>query len=96
MPPTIKTMGLQDPIGKVIRLWGSDRTIIGVVKDFNFQSLHEDIKPCFLDLATGQWASKIIVRIQSDHEAETVARLEELYKEFNRGETFEYRWLDED
>ncbi|HVU54480.1 MAG TPA: FtsX-like permease family protein [Puia sp.] len=92
----IRTMGLKDPIGKVIRLWGSDRTIIGVVKDFNFQSLHENIKPCFFDLTVGNRASKIMVRIQGGREAETVARLESLYKAYNQGETFEYRWLDED
>jgi ABC-type antimicrobial peptide transport system permease subunit len=92
----IKTMGLKDPVGKVVRLWGEDRTIIGVVKDFNFQSLHENIKPCFFDLAVGQWASKIMVRIQAGNEAGTIGRLEALYKDYNREGTFEYRFLDED
>lgn len=92
----IKIMGLQDPIGKVVTVWGSPRTIVGVVKDFNFQSLHEKVKPCFLDLATNQWASKIMVRIQGQRQAETIARLEELYKRHNQGEVFEYRFLDQD
>src|SRR5258708_6545096 len=92
----IESMGLKDPIGKVVHLWGEDREIIGVVKNFNFQSLHENLKPCFFDFTINQWASKIIVRVQSGKENETIARLEKLYKDYNQGEPFEYRFLDED
>ena len=92
----VKIMGLQDPIGKVVTVWGSPRTIVGVVKDFNFQSLHQNIKPCFLDLAVNQRASKILVRIQAQHQNATIARLEELYKRTNEGEPFEFRFLDQD
>jgi putative ABC transport system permease protein len=92
----IKVMGLKDPIGKVIHLWGTDRTIIGVVKDFNFQSLHDQIKPCFLGLNTNHWASKIMVRIQAGAETGTIDRLKELYQAYNREDDFVYRFLDED
>jgi putative ABC transport system permease protein len=92
----IGVMGIKDPIGKVVHLWGADRVIIGVVQDFNFQSLHENLKPCFFDLATNQGASKIMVRIQPGKERGTIAGLERLYKEYNRGETFEYRFLNDD
>jgi predicted permease len=92
----IRIMGLKDPIGKVVRLWGSDRTIIGVVKDFNFQSLHDQIKPCFLDLFTNQWASKIMVRVRAGAETATIDQLKTLYREYNREGDFEYRFLDED
>ncbi len=92
----IKVMGLQNPVGKVVHLWGSDRTIIGVVKDFNFQSLHDQIKPCFFDLNTNHWASKIMVRIQAGAEIPTIDKLKTLYQEYNREGDFEYRFLDED
>ena len=92
----IRIMGLQNPIGKVVHLWGSDRTIIGVVKDFNFQSLHDQIKPCFLDLSTNHWASKIMVRIQAGATVTTIDKLKTLYQEYNPEGDFEYRFLDED
>ena len=92
----IQIMGLKDPIGKVVHLWGSDRTIIGVVKDFNFQSLHDNIKPCFFELSANQWASKIMVRIQGGNETGTISRLRDLYRDYNPEGTFEYRFLDED
>ena len=92
----IRIMGMKEPIGKTVRLGGADRTIIGVVKDFNFQSLHDNIKPCYFDLTVNQWASKIMVRVQGGNETGTISRLKDLYKDYNREGTFEYRFLDED
>jgi putative ABC transport system permease protein len=92
----IQQMGLKKPIGKVVHLWGEDRVIIGVAKDFNFQSLYENVKPCFFDLAVNQRASKIIVRIKAGQEAQTLDRLETLYKKDNQGLAFDYRFLDDD
>ena len=46
----IAFMDLKDPIGKKVKLWGEDREIIGVVKDFNFETFHEPIKPLFMYL----------------------------------------------
>ncbi|HLZ88433.1 MAG TPA: ABC transporter permease, partial [Puia sp.] len=45
----IDIMGVKDPVGKTVHLWGEDRHIVGVVENFNFQSLHEAIKPCFFE-----------------------------------------------
>lgn len=92
----IRTMGLKDPVGKVVTVWGNPRTIIGVVKDFNFQSLHQNIKPCFLDLYVNRWASKVLVRVRAQQQSGTIATLEELYKRYNQGEPFEFRFLDQD
>ena len=92
----IRAMGIKDPIGKTVHLWGEDRTIIGVVKDFHFQSLHENMKPCFFDFAYNQRASKIMVRIRAGQEAATIERLGRLYAVYNPGFAFEYRFLDDD
>lgn len=92
----IERMGLKDPIGKVVHLWGGDREIIGVVKNFNFQSLHENLRPCFFDLTVNQRASKVIVRIAAGQERQTIDRLEQLYKKAGQGLAFDYRFLDAD
>jgi putative ABC transport system permease protein len=81
----IEKMGLKDPIGKIVHLWGEDREIVGVVKNFNFQSLYEDVKPCFFDLAVDQRASRIMVRIKAGQEAQTIDRLAKLYTKDNQG-----------
>jgi len=92
----IKVMGLKNPVGKIVHLWGEDRQIIGVMKDFNFQSLHENLKPCFLDLLVNQRASKILVRLSAGSEKETIRGLTDLYQQYNPGFSFDYRFLDRD
>jgi putative ABC transport system permease protein len=92
----IATMGLTHPIGKTVTVWGQPRQIIGVVKNFNFQSLYESIKPCFIDLNTRPTDAKIMVKIKSDQQRETLNRLQLLYSKFNVGWPFDYKFLDED
>jgi putative ABC transport system permease protein len=91
----IKFMGLNDPLGQTIKLWGSDRKIVGIAKDFNFESFREEIKPLFFFLNTdGAW--NIMVKIEGGKEQEVIARVQQFYQEFNPGFTFDYRFLDED
>jgi ABC-type antimicrobial peptide transport system permease subunit len=89
-------MRLKNPIGKIVHIWGEDREIIGVTKNFHFESLYDTLKPCFFDFTFGNRASKIMVKIKTGTERETIARLQSLYKQFNPGLPFEYRFLDDD
>ncbi len=91
----VKAMGLVDPIGKTITIWGDRKQIIGVTKDFHFQSLYENIKPCFFDLSMNQRVSKIIIRIKAGDERATLDRLSKLYKAYT-GEALDYKFLDSD
>ena len=91
----IATMGLQDPVGKVVELFGQNREIIGVVKDFHFESLHNDIKPLFFILNPN--AARIITaKIQAGRERETIERLQKFYEAYNPGFPLEYTFLDEE
>ena len=47
----IAAMGLENPVGKTVKIWGQNRQIIGVAKDFHFESLYEEISPCMIQ----QW-----------------------------------------
>lgn len=90
----IDILGFEDPIGKVVRLWDQhDLEIIGVAKDFHFQSLHESVKPLFFRINTDyNW--NIMVRIEAGKEKETLEKLQAFYVDFNPGFTFEYNFLD--
>ena len=44
----IAAMGLKNPIGKTVSLWGQKKQIVGVVKDYHFESLYDKIGPSFL------------------------------------------------
>ncbi|HYE55368.1 MAG TPA: FtsX-like permease family protein, partial [Chitinophagaceae bacterium] len=91
----IKIMGLTDPIGKTIKLWDKDMQIIGVAKDFHFETLHENVKPLFFRLAPEN-AMGIMIKIKAGSEKETLASLGSFYSRFNPGFIFDYKFLDED
>jgi len=90
----IKAMGLKDPIGKTVRQWGKDKQIIGIVKDFHFESLYEPIKPCFM--MVGGKVNDVMVKIAAGKEQETLAQLSTIYKAINNGVPMDYQFLDTD
>ncbi|MET1258598.1 ABC transporter permease [Flagellimonas sp. DF-77] len=89
----VKVMGLENPIGTVIDMRGPNREIIGVVKDFNIQSLYNDIAPMAL-LCRTEWVSNLVVKIKAGQEQATITALTKLYAEFNPGLEFDFRFLD--
>ncbi|TDQ18491.1 putative permease [Algoriphagus boseongensis] len=90
----VKTIGFQDPVGKIVNLWGEDKEVIGVVKDFNFESLKETVKPAFLKYDPS-FAQKIMIRIDPVNQPETIAGISELYEKFT-GQSLNYKFMDED
>ncbi len=92
----IKKMGLKSPVGKKISVEGEEKIIIGVVKDFNFESLYEKVKPSALFVAPVQYAPTVSVRIKAGAEKTTLENLKKFYTELYPGQTFEYRYMDDD
>jgi len=90
----IKSMGLANPVGQTINLWGKNKQIVGVVKDFHFESLYENLKPCFLLFSPNE--DNIIVKIKAGMERETIARLQKFYKAYNMGLPFDFKFLDDE
>lgn len=92
----IKIMNLENPIGEHITLWGKyDREIIGVVKDFHFQSLHSEVNPLFFVLnPENTW--NVLLRIEGGREKETLDRLNTFYSNYNPGFTFDYHFMDDE
>ena len=92
----IEAMGMKDPIGKTIGFGpGYKLEIIGVVKNFHFESLRYNVGPMFFVLAP-QYTQKVMVKIAAGKEAETIDRIQRFYQQFNPGFTFDYRFLDQD
>lgn len=90
----IDGMGLKDPIGKEIQVWGATYRVIGITKNFHFESLYEKVKPCFIRRIRN--GSNVLVKIKSASERETIARVGMLYKKYNLGLSFEYNFMDDD
>ena len=89
----VKALGLENPLGNTYNIRGK-REVIGIMKDFHFQSLHEEIKPSYL-IFVPEEVNAFVVKIQSGLEQETLVELEELYQSFNSGLPFEYKFLDQ-
>ena len=92
----VAAMGMNGPVGKEISFESGERfTIIGVVKNFHYESLRSKVAPLFFVLKP-QYTQTIIARIAAGEEQETIARIGEFYKEFNPGFSLDYRFLDQD
>ena len=89
----VEVMGIKDPVGKTIRFWGSEKQIIGVLKDFNFESLHQKIGP-LLFYYNPTKTLDVMARIQAGHEKQALAELGKLYSKFNPGFSFDYHFMD--
>ena len=98
----VKELGLDEPIGKrLLKEFGNAKpgefvTIIGVLKDFHFSSLHHQILPMIIrPFSRSVWAFTSI-KIQSSDLPATIGRIEQSWHRFTGGQPFEYSFLDED
>ena len=93
----IRAMNMKDPVGKRIDLGGpfNNLEIVGVVKDFHFESLHYKVMPMFFIVAP-RFTRQIMARIEAGKETETIERIQSFYKNYNPDFTFDYRFLDQD
>ena len=76
------------------------RRIVGVIKDFNYASLHNPIKPFILELPQNQFQMNIFMRyiavkVNTDDFQSTIAFLEEKFREVVPNRSFEYFFLDD-
>jgi putative ABC transport system permease protein len=90
----IAAMGLKNPVGKKVSLWGHQKTIIGVAKDFHFQSLYKKVGPAFLECITPN--PTVMIKIKAGKEQETIANIEQFYKTYNQGLPLDFKFLDDD
>ncbi len=89
----VKVMELEEPIGSKVTLLENDVTIIGVVKDFYINSLHHEIEPSML--SNMPWNVCVNIKISETDIPNTIATIENTWKEFLPEVPFEYHFLDE-
>jgi putative ABC transport system permease protein len=97
-----KKLGYADPIGK--KVYGDNfnltpgealpmKTIIGVVKDFHFESLRENIGPVSFWL--NPYPGNIVLKTDTENLSSLIADVERKWKDIAPGEPFAYRFMDE-
>lgn len=91
----IKRMGLSDPVGKFIERGNNKSTIVGVAKDFNFESLKQRIEPMILTPLTND-PVMIIIRVSPDNFMQTITEIKDSWENIVPGESCEIGFFDED
>ena len=95
----IQKMQIDDPIGKEFRLWGMKGVIIGVMKDYNFKSLHKEIGPICLHI-TNPFVDKmygyIFIKLEGSDVRKTIKNIERTWNKLYPAFPLDYTFLEED
>lgn len=90
----LEIMALEQPIGQQIRVWGADLEIIGVVKDFHYRSLHQQVEPQVF-LYAPQYTNFTMIRYEAGREQEVLGNLEATFESLFPEAIFNYKFFDE-
>lgn len=92
----VKAMALENPLDEKVKLWGDDAKafpIIGVVKDFNFQSLHSKVAPALFTVNNGNnifWS----IKMAPGRSQEAIAYAKETWEEIDPNYPFGHMFLE--
>ncbi len=91
-----KKFGWKNPIGKQIK-GEPNRTVVGVVKDYNFTSMHAEIEPQIIRIAKEDeiQINNLLVRVKPGNIPKTVNYIEAAWNKVNQGKPFEYTFVDD-
>ena len=88
-------IGYTDPLGKPLSFWERPGKIIGIVKNFHFNSFHEPIAPLILRFERNIWGTALI-RTQPGKTKQALSSLEGVCKQLNPKFPFTYQFSDEE
>jgi len=74
---------------------GKKGKVVGVVKDFNFRSLHEDVAPLVIHI-NPDWYRFVALKVKPGNMQQTLAQLETTWKGITTDSPFKYSFLDDD
>lgn len=96
-----KQIGWQDPIGKYITYPGGNNVkfkVIGIVKDFNTESLHSQVTPFALFYTASNSyhtnSSYVSIRLKPGDYAKVIGSIQNKWKQFMPDSPFEYSFMD--
>ncbi len=89
-----KQLGPGPPLGKTLKFF-DDMTVIGVVNDFHFRSLHHKIGPAILKCDPEYQFSRLLIRVRADDIPGTLTFMEAQWEAVTQSPGFRYSFLDE-
>jgi ABC-type antimicrobial peptide transport system permease subunit len=91
----IRQMNLKDPVNKNLNLFGQNCTIIGVTKDFHFQSIHKKIEPLVI-FTNPTSLYQISIKFRTEITPEQIKSAEAIFKKYTPDRPFDYTVLADD
>jgi putative ABC transport system permease protein len=93
----VNVLGWEQPLGREFEIWWGDvGQIVGVVKNFNFHSLHRGIDPmCFYYRKDQRYVYYLSVKIRGGDIPETLAFLKETWGKFSPNYPIDYSFFDD-
>jgi putative ABC transport system permease protein len=90
----VREFDMADPFQLTIRIPGGKAKVVGIVKDFNFKSLHNRIEPLAIVYLPRQ-GQFVNFRIEGNKFPETLAKIDSIWAELAPGFPFKYQFLDQ-
>jgi len=91
-----RVTGYKDPIGQPFTMFGRRGKIVGVVKDFHFHSLHEEISPMVITAGENEQSGVLVVRISPGKTKVALSSLNRLARRFNPAFPPVFYFVDEE
>jgi len=90
-----KRIAYKDPVGQRLTFWGKKGKIIGVVRNFHFNSLHDPIRPLIIFYGEADGYGNALVRTKAGQTKEALKGLETLCRQLDPRFPFTYQFADE-
>jgi putative ABC transport system permease protein len=93
-----RNLNITDPLGKEIT-WNRDGrfitgNVVGIVKDFHFQSLHQEVKPLLFKLEKNGF-NYIVAKVNTADFDKTMKEIEQVWRKFDNRFSFEFFFLSD-
>ncbi|MCK5441744.1 MAG: ABC transporter permease [Maribacter sp.] len=91
----VEIIGIEEPVGKTIEVWGNQRQIIGVLRDFHNRSLYEPVQPSifFLDPTD---AGALFVKMKVGETREALASIKTVFDKVLPDVPLHYDFIDQE
>jgi putative ABC transport system permease protein len=90
----VKALHLKDPVGRRVSLNRDTGEVVGVIKDFNFASLHSPIEPLVIQYNPYN-TNYLLIKVQPGQIPSTLHFLESKFKSLMPASVFTYTFIDE-
>jgi len=95
---SVQALGGESLVGKEL-VWDADGiffrgTIIGIVENFHFQSLHQPIRPIIFQILPPTY-NNLLLKVKTDDFENLISQVENVWKNFDNSFGFEFTFLDQ-